>query len=118
MPRIEPQQLYDEIQVRKHERKVIKASLKDAYDNDPKWIKLKETLDEIKAKKRAYDIDMRSAYGKDYDEVDRLGQEIKADEELLSDIAFQELMKNEKVEIKDEKGNNYEPVIKVVFKKM
>ncbi len=47
-----------------------------------------------------------------------LNDEIKADEELLSDLCFQKLMKNEKVEIVDEKGNEYEPVIKVVFKKM
>ena len=50
-------------------------------------------------------------------EVDRLSHEIKADEELLSDIAFQELMNNKQVDIVDPKGNKYEPVIKVVFKK-
>jgi hypothetical protein len=112
------QKLYDEIQVNKAERKMIKASIKDHYDNSPEWKKIKEELDEIKAKKKAYDQSVREAYAKDFERVMDLSDVIRADEELLSDLCFRELMQNNKVEIKDEKGNDYEPVIKVVFKKM
>ena len=118
MPEINPQKLYDEMQTKKEERKMIKASLKDHYDNSPEWQKIKEELDEVKEKKKAYDLTVRDAYAKDFERIAELSDEIKADDELLSDISFQKLMKNEKVEIKDEKGNDYEPVIKVVFKKM
>jgi len=118
MPTIEPQQLYNEIQAKKATRKTIKDSLKDHYDHDPSYQKIKEEMQTIKDRKHAYDLNVREAYAKDYDELGRLNEEIRADEELLSDIAFQALLKNEKVEIKDEWGKDYLPVIKVVFKKV
>lgn len=117
MTNINLQQLYNEIQTRKDERKMIKASIKDHYDNSPEWQKIKEELDEVKQKKKTYDLSVKEAYAKDFERIMELGDEIKADEELLSDLCFQSLMRNEKVEIKDEKGNDYEPVIKIVFKK-
>ena len=103
MPRIQPQKLYDDIQVLKQERKMIKDSLKDHYDNSAEFAKIKENLDAQKEKKKAYDRSVREAYQKDYDKIDRMTEQIKADEELLSDIAFQELMKENPVEIKDAK---------------
>ncbi len=118
MPEMNLQQLYNDIQVRKAERKMIKASIKDHYDNSLEWKDIKEALDEVKEKKKAYDNSVREAYAKDFERIMELNDEIKADEDLLSDLSFQKLMKNEKVEIIDEKGNEYEPVIKVVFKKM
>ncbi len=118
MAEVNLQGLYNDIVVKKDERKMIKASIKDHYDNSPEWKVIKEQLDEIKEKKKVYDQSVRGAYAKDFERIMELGDEIKADEELLSDLCFQELMKNNKVEIKDEKGNDYEPVIKVVFKRM
>jgi len=117
MPEINLQQLYNEIQEKKSQRKMIKDSLKDHYDNSPTWQKIKEEVETARAKKRGYDLEVREAYAKDFDEMGRLGDEIRADEELLSEISFQELMKNNKVEITDQYGNEYLPTIKVVFRK-
>ncbi len=118
MPKINLQNLYNEIQEKKNERKIIKASIKDHYDNSSHWRKIKEELDEIKEKKKAYDLSVKEAYEKDFEKIYELSDDIKADEDLLSDLSFQELLQNNKVEIKDGNGNEYEPVIKVVFKKM
>lgn len=117
MATIDHQQLYNEIQEKKEQKKTIRASIKDHYDTSPTWKKIKEELDEIKAKKKTYDNEVKQAFGKDFDEMMRLSQEIKAEEELLSDLCFQDLLQNKQVEIKDAKGNTFEPVIKVAFKK-
>lgn len=117
MSNINLQQLYEELLGKKEQRKTIKTSLKDHYDSSPIWKKIKEELDEKKSKKKAYDNEVKQLYGKDFDEIFKLSQEIKADEELLSDLCFQELMKNNPVEIKDPKGNTFEPVIKVSLRK-
>lgn len=117
MPAIDPQQLYNEMQEKKEQKKIIRSSIKDHYDTSPIWKKIKEELEEIKSKKTVYDNEVKQAFGKDFDEMLRLSQELKADEELLSDICFQDLLQNKIVEIKDAKGNTYEPVIKVNFRK-
>ena len=117
MPHIEPQQFYNEIQQKKVERKTIKDSLKDHYDNDPTWQKIKEELETIRNRKKSYDLTVKEAYMSDFDKLAQLSEEIRSDEAILSDICFQTLMKNEKVEIKDERGKEYLPVIKVVFKR-
>lgn len=117
MTQVDLQKLYDDIEQRKDERKMIKASIKDHYDNSVDFKKIKEELDEVKAKKKSYDAGIKDAYGKDFVRIMELSEEIKADEDLLSDLCFQELLKNNKVEIKDSKGNDFVPVIKVVFRK-
>lgn len=117
MAQVDLQKLYDEVEARKAERKMIKASIKDHYDNSVDFKKIKEELDEAKAKKKSYDAGIKEVYGKDFVRILELSEEIKADEDLLSDLCFQELLKNNKVEIKDAKGNDYTPFIKVVFRK-
>lgn len=118
MPQVNLQDLYDEIQKKKDERKIIKSSIKDHYDTSPTFKNIKEALDLAKNKKKAYDAEVREAFGKDFDQMMNLSNDISADEDLLSDLCFQELMKNNPVELKDDKGRKYQPVIKVAFKKM
>jgi hypothetical protein len=117
MPEIDIQNLYNEIEAKKAEKKIIKGAIKDHYDSSPTFKNISDELKKIKAKKKAYDMEVREAFGKDFDELARLDADIRADDELLSDLCFRELQKGNAVEIKDKNGKKFEPVIKVVFRK-
>lgn len=81
---------------------------------------LQDVLDQmrtLKAKKAQIEHTLQAECSKELEQVERLANDIKADVEMMSDMALTQFMKGETVEVKDENDVKYEPVFKVTFKK-
>lgn len=111
------QELLNEIRAKKRRVKEIKDSLKDELAQVERYASVKEELDTLKAEKKGIEAAAREKAPKESAELEDLVTEIKADEELLSDLAMNMIMKNETVELVDEDKNKYVPQLVVKFKK-
>ena len=111
------QELHNELREMKDERKKLKQVLKDELTHQPRHAELVEEILVLKTEKSQIEGHVREASPKDAQRIDDLDEEIKASEELMSDMALSLIMKNESVELKDKYENKYAPLIKVLFKK-
>ena len=101
----------------KKKRKGIKSMWKDELEHHSNYQKIIEEMTELKDQKKKIEQELREANAADISEVEDLTLEIKASEELLSDLAFNMYMKEENVEVTDEYNNRYVPQFVVKFKK-
>lgn len=115
LPKI--QELHDEIRAMKKERKEINQILKDELSHVERYGALIEEMQTLKEEKKSIENEIRERTPNDALRLDELKIDIKSSEELMSDLAFNLLMKDETVEISDEYDNRYEPQFLVKFKK-
>ncbi len=111
------QEVYNELHEQKEERKKLKEMLKDELKHHERYGEIKEELDGLKAEKKGIETQVQNANAMDAAKLEELTIEIKANEELLSDLALNLLMKNEEVELTDKHANRYVPQFVVKFKK-
>ncbi|OGL66361.1 hypothetical protein A2856_01535 [Candidatus Uhrbacteria bacterium RIFCSPHIGHO2_01_FULL_63_20] len=111
------QELLNEIRTKKRRAKEIKQAFKDELAQHERFAKVKEELETLKAERKSIENSVREGSPKESAELEDLATEIKADEELLSDLAMNLIMKNETVELVDEEMNRYVPELVVKFKK-
>ena len=88
-------------------------------DQDDIWLpeKIKEQMETLRAEKKSAEMQARESSPSDSQKLEDLETEIKANEELMSDLAFNLLMENKTVELTDEYHNRYTPHFVVKFKK-
>lgn len=111
------QEIHNELREMRDERKKLKQTLKDELTHQPRHAELVEEILVLKTEKSQIEGHVREAAPKDAQRIDDLDAEIKASEELMSDMALSLIMKNESVELQDKYENKYVPLIKVAFKK-
>ncbi|HBK35005.1 hypothetical protein A2239_02500 [Candidatus Uhrbacteria bacterium RIFOXYA2_FULL_40_9] len=111
------QQTHKEIREMKKERKDIKTAWKDELQHNSRYQELLEELQTLKEEKKQIENHVREQTPGEISKVEDLTHEIKANEELMSDLAFNLLMKDEVVELTDEYNNRYVPQFMVRFKK-
>jgi len=111
------QELYAEIQALKKQRKEIKDMIKNELDHHERYQDLGEELKKFKEEKKSIETQVREASPSDSQKLQDIDVELKANEELLSDLAFNLLMADETVEIIDERKNRWVPKFTVKFTK-
>ncbi len=112
------QEVFNRIQQSKKSQKDIRSQYKDALDNNQEYQIIKEKLERLKEEKKAIEMTIQSQMGNAWTALENLKEDIKSDQELLSDIAVTQLMEGESVEVTDENENEYEPQFSVRFKKI
>ena len=111
------QEVFDRIQKSKKELRELKGAYKDALANNGSYQKTMEQLRAYKMNKQKVEDQTKEEMGKDYQRIEDLQFDIKSDQELLSDLSLNQLVKGQTVEVKDEAENTYEPLFVVKFKK-
>lgn len=114
---MELQELFNHIQEMKKEQKEIKKEYRDVLAQNLDYEKAIEELEKTKEKKTLFEQKAKDSLGKRYERYEELSDEIKANQEMLSDMAMTTLMDGKTVEAVDEYGNKYEPIFAVRFKK-
>lgn len=114
---MELQELFKHIQEMKKEQKEIKKEYRDALGQMAEYEKSLEELEKVKEKKTMFEQKAKDLLGKRYERYEELSDEIKANQEMLTDMAMTTLMDGKTVEAVDEYGNKYEPIFAVRFKK-
>ncbi len=105
------------IRAQKKEKREIGEAYRDGLSQSQQYKKVSEELAELKAKKKRFEAEIRQEFASELEKSERLTQSLKADNQLLSDLALTKFMKGETIEVVDENDVKYEPVIKVTFKK-
>jgi len=111
------QDLFNRIQESKKEQKSIKASYKNALSNSSQYQDIMDKIKGLKEEKRAIEDSIKDDFKKEFDTLDTLKTDIENDSMLLSDLALTMLTKGQSIEVLDEKGNKYDPLFSVKFKK-
>lgn len=111
------QAIFDRIKQSKAEQKLIRDAYKSELANHGSYGDLKDKYEEARAHKKEIETAIKTAMTTDFVKLEALKNSIAADEEMISDIAYNKLMKGETVEILDEFGNKYDPIIIVRFEK-
>ncbi|MBP7005860.1 hypothetical protein KBB27_01925 [Patescibacteria group bacterium] len=105
------------IRATKKERKTINDAYKDVLSQSKTYQNVIDQIDELRAKKAKIEADTRQDFVNEFERAGRLAENLKADAQLLTDIALSKFMKGETVEVTDENDTKYEPVFKITFKK-
>lgn len=111
------QEVYAEIRKQKKQRKEIKDLFKNELEHHERYGKLKEEMDVLRQEKKSIETQVRETSPSESLKLQDIEIELKANEELLSDLAFNLLMKDENIELEDEFKNRYVPQFLVKFKK-
>ena len=112
------QEVFNRLQEAKKEQKGLKACYKEALDNTPGYKELQEELKVLKAKKKEFELAVQSDFTKEFEQLESIKLDLESDNMMISDLAVNHLVKGEKIEVKDDDENEYEPMITVRFKKM
>lgn len=115
MPEI--QEIYDRVKEFKAQQKLIRDAYKSELSHHSEYQEIKDELEKFRIQKKEIENVIKQGMIKDFEKLEDLKLDIEADTEMISDMAFNKLMKGEKVEISDEFGNKYDPVIIVKFQK-
>ncbi len=111
------QEVYAEIQLLKKQRKEIKDGFKNELEHHERYQELLEEMKKFKDEKKSIETQVRESAPGESQKLQDVEVELKADEELLSDLAFNLLMKDETVEVTDQYKNRYVPKFVVKFTK-
>ncbi|MBP6942876.1 MAG: hypothetical protein KBB55_02415 [Candidatus Buchananbacteria bacterium] len=110
------QEVFARIQQTTKEQREIKKSYRDVLTANGEYQQLAEELKTLKARKAEIERTVKEEFSAEFTKLDDLKIDLESDRELLSDLALNQLMKGETVEIMDEEVR-YEPVFNVRFKK-
>ncbi len=110
------QEIFDRIQDTSKERREIKASYKDALRGRSGYEDLVEEIKTLKDRKKQIEIAVDAELGQS-EKLELLTKNIMDDKQLLSDLAFNSLVKGEMVKVNGPQNTEYEPIFSVQFKK-
>lgn len=112
------QGVFARLQKTKREQREISAAYKEALSKIPGYENIVNEFKTLKEKKRKIEEDAKRDFKSEFEKLDNLKADAETDQELLSDIALNTLVKGETVKVTDDENNNYEPVFSVKFKKV
>jgi predicted nuclease with TOPRIM domain len=111
------QEVFDRIKETKKEQREIKTIYRDALNSSEEYKSVSDELKTLKERKKQIEEDAQRQFSSEFTKLESLKLDIQTDMELLSDLAINQLVKGETVEVQDEAENKYEPVFSVRFKK-
>ncbi len=111
------QTVFARIKETKQKQREIRTVYKDLLSQDQEYQQLLEKLNALKARKKEIETVTKAELESDFQKMDAYRMHIQNDNELLSDLAINQLMSGETVELVDENNQKYEPIFSVKFKK-
>ncbi len=106
------------MQKTKKKQKEIRTAYKEALANSADYGKIVEDIKTLREKKKQIEIDTRRDFSSEFNELETLKADAETDQEMLSDLALNTLVKGETVQVTDEYENKYEPVFGVKFRRV
>ena len=106
------QEIFDDIQELKKERRELNKEYKYLLDSDDSYNKIIEKMKALREQKKAIEDSNKPA------RLEEIKDEIADNSQMISDIAISTLMEGKSVSLKDKYDTEYEPIYKVSFKKI
>jgi hypothetical protein len=111
------QEIFNRVKDFKNQQKLIRDAYKSELTHHSEYQEIKEEIEKLKIHKNEIEKIIKESMRKDFEKLEDLTLDIATDTEMISDLAFNKLMKGETVEITDEFGQKYDPLIIVKFQK-
>lgn len=108
------QEIFNRVQETKKKQRELNRAYRDSLQNSQQYQQILEKMDELKIKRKTIVEELK----REFPQLERIKKEIDDDTEMLSDLTLNSLIKGEAIEIIDEYKNQYEPILKVRFKKI
>src|ERR1700722_3200261 len=110
------QEVFNAIQEKKKTQRQVREMYNDAIEASGEYRDLVEKIEKARERKKQLEAQaLIDAGAKDKHETTKL--DIKADREMLNDLALSQLMSGETVKVVDADNHEYEPRFSVSFKK-
>lgn len=109
--------VHSRIRDKRRQRREIGKSFKDELAHDAEYQRLVEQIDALRERKKAIEEQVRANASSDVTTFETLGLEIKADTELLADLAINRYMGGQDAVFEDEDGQRWVPAFSVKFSK-
>lgn len=107
--------IYQQIQETKKEIREIRKEYKNALQNTQAYVDVTEEMKKLRDQKKQIEEAVKADFQKDFERIDDLKLDVESDQQMLSDIALNKLVKGEMVELTDDNDVRYEPVFSVKF---
>ncbi len=111
------QNVFNRIRETRVKAKQIRAMYKDSLATHPEYEQIIEKLETLKLQKKQIEAQVKEEQLAEFQKLDAYKMHVKNDLEMLSDLALNQLVSGETVEVVDEANNKYEPQFTVKFKK-
>ncbi len=112
------QQIFDQIREIKKEQKDIRGEFKDMLVHADDYEEIVDKAKELREKKKQIEAIVQTKMGLRWQKMEDLKVEKEKLDEMISDIAISSVAEGKPIAITDEYQNEYEPIYKVVFKKI
>ena len=103
--------MHQEIIEKTKKKKDLSQVIKDAFENIKEYKDLIDDLNKLRERKKQLELQVRQQYASEYNDMEDVSQDIKDTKMVLSDLIWNEVMKNTTVEVTDEYDNKYVPKI-------
>ncbi len=110
-------EIHSRIRAKKDERKKVNVIFRDVLSQSKPYQDVLEEIKKLKVKKTQIETELRSDFGKEMEQLERLAIDLKSDEVLLTDLSLTMLMKGQPLDLTDEYDVKYEPNFKITYKK-
>jgi hypothetical protein len=112
------QKIFDEIQEFKKKRKEIGKEYRDSLSQSGGYEEITAELKKLREKKKLLESGVQSEMGSRWEEFETAKNEIMSLEEMLTDVALNNLMEGKNINLKDKNDIEYEPQYKITFRKI
>jgi hypothetical protein len=109
--------LHAEILESQQKRKELNKVIKEGYEQSKEYHDLVDEMNKLRARKKVIEAAIRNQYSSEFNKSEDLKLDIKDTKMVLSDLLWNELVKNKSVEVQDAENNKYVPQIVVTLKK-
>jgi len=111
------QEMHKEIQVALKKKKDLMQVIKDAFQQRKEYLDLMDEINKLRARKKEIENGLRQEYASEFNDLEDVKLDIKDMKTVMSDLMWNELLKNNSVEVVDEYENKYVPQVMVTLKK-
>ncbi len=111
------QEVFSRVRESRKEKKTLQAVYRDALVASKAYQDVVEELKQLQQKKKQIESSIKADLRSELEKIERMKLNMNADQQLLNDIALNQFMKGQTVEVRDEYDSRYEPVFQVKFKK-
>ena len=111
------QETFARIKEIQREQKELKTIYRDTLKNIQEYGEVVDQIATLRERKKQIEESTKEQFKSELKKLDNLKIDLETEQELLSDMALNQLIKGETVSVKDESENEYEPIFSVKFKK-
>ncbi len=112
------QDTFFKIQDTKKKQREIRAVYREALGKSHPYQDVSTEIRALREKKKGIEDRIKSEYAREFDMLDDCAETLKVEQDHISNMVLASLSKGEIIKVRDMRNNAYDPIVKVVFRKI